>query len=46
LKNNSKKIKALQQNAKGLGMSSSPYWSGSELFVGVKLLKNYETPIN
>jgi len=44
--NNLLNKKALQRNAKGLEMSGSPYWSGSELFVGVKLLKNYEKPIN
>jgi len=40
------KRKSPSANAKGLDIVSSPYWSGSELFVGVKLWKNYETPIN
>jgi len=31
---------------KGWKLSGSPYWAGSELFVGVKLLKNCEKPIN
>jgi hypothetical protein len=30
-----KKIKALQQNAKGLELASSPYWADSELLIGI-----------
>jgi len=29
------KIKALQQNAKGLELASSPYWTRSELLKGI-----------
>jgi len=37
LENNSKKIKKpFSKIAKGLEIVSSPYWSRSELFVGVK----------
>ncbi len=38
IKSQQKNKKALQQKAKkGLEMSSSPYWTRSELFVGGKL---------
>ena len=36
-KPNQQKSKVPQQDAEGLGFAGSPYWSGSELFVGVKL---------
>ena len=32
------KQKALQQNAKGLGMSGSPYWKHLELLRGILIL--------
>jgi len=35
LKNNLKNRKALQQNAKGLELASSPYWTRSELLKGI-----------
>jgi len=38
--------KALQQMPKGWLLSGSPYWTRSELFVGVTLLKNCEKSIN
>jgi len=38
-------LKSPSAKAKGLEMSGSPYWSGSELFVGVKLLKNCEMSV-
>jgi len=34
---NNLKQKSPSANTKGLEMSGSPYWAGSELFVGVKL---------
>jgi len=46
LKNNLKKIKHFSKRPKGLKLTSSPYWKALELFVGVRFLKNYETPIN
>jgi hypothetical protein len=36
-KNNLKNKKAPQQMPKGLELAGSPYWSASELFVGVAL---------
>jgi len=37
-KNNSKKIKSPSANAKeGLELASSPYWTRSELLIGVRL---------
>jgi hypothetical protein len=38
-----KNKKPFGKRPKGWKLTSSPYWSGLELFVGVKLWKNYET---
>jgi hypothetical protein len=37
LENNLKKIKPFSKRPKGLKLASCPYWTRSELFVGVKL---------